>query len=280
MRGARAARAGREQSGTPPLRSAASRLGSRTPSPRARAQRRGSSPELRPFVPRRPAPGLGASRTRVSFVERPSAPSIKADVRADRMESMLQQLLDREAERSLPPVRKPLLAAFVGALRHYGASVRPLVRAVRLVDQAPTEDAAAAVLEPLARKTLEAPFLSDEQLMQSVMQPAFSPSWPHGGHGLAGVSSAQPSLVRPFASETGAGSLRASRVAGRAQAHGGGGPPEICFRCGQGGHRNLQCNSTVDRNGQPIPDGQLVLFAPATWKERWGYDASGRPLRT
>ena len=191
------------------------------------------------------------------------------DARADRLENMLEQLLERDLAKAQPPLQRPLLAAVCGALQQFGAVVKPMIRAVRLADRAQTDEAVAALLLPLAQKALEQPSLGDDALFHAAASSAaFMPAL-HGG--LVGFSPVG-SVAVPAVGSYGRGGGNVSRGAHS--------PPFVgrddpCFRCGHRGHRNQQCNALMDRDGQPIPARQLVKFAPQAWKDRWGYDADG-----
>lgn len=151
------------------------------------------------------------------------------------------------------------------------------IKAVRIADQAPTDEQAAAVLPQLARKALDKPQLSDGQLLQEVLSSSTVAS---SGSLSSMFPSVQPRLVP--VGQTFSSSARVGYGSGgySAASKGAASPyaAEDCFRCGHGGHRNTNCKATKDRDNAVIPDGQLVKFAPDSWKSRYGYDLAGYKL--
>ena len=183
----------------------------------------------------------------------------------DDFKQEIQGLARAQAQASRPQLARPLLAAVDSILpdldSHPGA-LEELRRGLRIADALEDTDSVVADFLPtLWQQALQHPNFSDQKLLGVGIENV----------PVKGASTSVSNRLQPLST-----SVRSVTTSFSHSQAGTGTGTGYCYRCGRRDHtRGRDCTATHTANGEAIPPGQKARFAPATWKQQYGYDNRG-----
>lgn len=206
------------------------------------------------FQPR-PKPSPAPSGLRLEDVK-----SLVQGLRED-FKQEIQGLARAQAQASRPQLARPLLAAVDSILPELDSNpgaVDELRRCLRIADALEDTDSVVADFLPtLWQQALQHPNFTDQKLLAVAIENV----------PVKGTATSVSSKLQPLST-----SVR-SVPAGFSRSQGGAG---YCYRCGSRDHsRGKDCTATHTDQGELLLPGQKARFAPATWKQQYGYDSRG-----